>query len=74
MPIYEYSCHACENRFEELVMKPDAEDEVACPDCGSPRVRRLISGFSFKSSGGSAPGGSGKNCGPCSKTSCASCG
>ena len=41
MPIYEYECEACGERFEELVAVTTAE--VPCPECGSERTRRLIS-------------------------------
>jgi len=41
MPIYEFECEECGNRFEELV--PGETAEVACPSCGSPRARRLMS-------------------------------
>ncbi|HSS40931.1 MAG TPA: zinc ribbon domain-containing protein [Solirubrobacterales bacterium] len=40
MPIYEFECEECEARFEELVA---ADGAVACPSCGSKRVRRLLS-------------------------------
>ena len=41
MPIYEFECGECGTRFEELV--PGEAAEVACPSCGSPRARRLMS-------------------------------
>ncbi|HEY1356298.1 MAG TPA: zinc ribbon domain-containing protein [Solirubrobacterales bacterium] len=41
MPIYEFECEECGNRFEELV--PSEAAEVACPNCGSTRARRLMS-------------------------------
>jgi len=44
VPIYEFECEACGARFEELVASADAR--VACPECGSPRARRLISNVS----------------------------
>jgi putative FmdB family regulatory protein len=40
MPIYEYSCSACDHRFEALVRKQKAP---ACPSCGSTQVERLLS-------------------------------
>jgi putative FmdB family regulatory protein len=43
MPIYEYECAACAERFEELVRSPDAS--VACPECGGAEVERLLSRF-----------------------------
>jgi putative FmdB family regulatory protein len=43
MPIYEYLCEKCERRFEKLVRSAGAD--VSCPDCRSPKVRRLFSVF-----------------------------
>jgi putative FmdB family regulatory protein len=43
MPIYEYRCTACDERFEELVRNPDVT--VACPSCGDARAERLLSVF-----------------------------
>ncbi|MFH1115927.1 MAG: zinc ribbon domain-containing protein [Pseudomonadota bacterium] len=71
MPIYEYSCSACDDVFEALVL---GKDEVVCPKCGG-RVSRLMSACSFKSGAGdfktSGTGSSG--CSSCSATSCATC-
>lgn len=44
VPIYEYECEECGAGFEELVGAGTAT--VACPECGSERVRRLISAVS----------------------------
>ena len=43
MPIYEFECEGCGERFEELV---GAEAAAACPTCGSERTRRLYSAVS----------------------------
>ena len=40
MPIYEYECHRCGERFEELQGLEDDPVE-ACPHCNGP-VRRLL--------------------------------
>ncbi|MBU1194343.1 MAG: zinc ribbon domain-containing protein [Proteobacteria bacterium] len=79
MPIYEYNCNACSNRFETLVI---GGDTPKCPSCDSKDLSRLMSacGFISKSSvpGGGAPqikssaGASG--CGTCSSSNCSSCG
>ncbi len=45
MPIYEFDCESCGERFEELVgshVGLDAAD-VVCPQCGSNQVERRIS-------------------------------
>jgi putative FmdB family regulatory protein len=41
VPVYEYECEGCGERFEELV----AGEAVtpACPACGAARSRRLLS-------------------------------
>jgi putative FmdB family regulatory protein len=41
MPIYEFECEECGERFEELVASTEAA--VVCSACGSARTRRLIS-------------------------------
>ncbi len=41
MPIYEFECAACGNRFEELVPEPEAVS--ACPRCGGERTKRVFS-------------------------------
>ncbi|MBE0429939.1 MAG: zinc ribbon domain-containing protein [Thermoleophilia bacterium] len=76
MPIYEFCCRSCESRFEELVSAAIVDNGgVECPKCGSSKTERLLSAFSFTSSGGGAPASMGKSgCSACAKTSCASCG
>ena len=44
MPIYEFECEGCGERFEELV---GAEvTALVCPHCGAERTRRLMSSVS----------------------------
>ena len=46
MPIYEFICLSCEERFDELM--PFSAADPACPSCGAARVRRqpsLIGGL-----------------------------
>jgi len=61
MPLYEFQCTDCQRPFEELVRTADVIDTVRCPTCGSHRVRRKVSTFASKVSGGGhavAPAGS----------------
>jgi putative FmdB family regulatory protein len=44
MPIYEFECEQCGERFEELVSSAAAT--LACPGCGSEGARRLLSSVS----------------------------
>lgn len=39
MPIYEFECEKCGNRFEELLSA--GAEALACPQCGAPASRRL---------------------------------
>ena len=44
MPIYEYRCCECGERFEELV-SASAESAPPCPSCGAAGASRLLSMF-----------------------------
>jgi putative FmdB family regulatory protein len=44
MPIYEYRCSACKERFEELV-SASAATAPPCPACGAGGAKRLFSTF-----------------------------
>lgn len=52
MPIYEYQCGACHHHLEALQKINDAPLKK-CPDCGKPRLKRLLSApmFLLKGSG-----------------------
>lgn len=41
MPIYEFTCTACGERFEELMAA--GTSRAACPACGAGRAERAIS-------------------------------
>lgn len=40
MPIYEYRCQSCTTTFEALVR---GKTTVACPECGSAALHKLVS-------------------------------
>jgi putative FmdB family regulatory protein len=52
MPLYEYECEACHNRFERIRKFSDPPVDT-CPTCGKGPVRKLISSpaIQFKGSG-----------------------
>jgi putative FmdB family regulatory protein len=54
MPLYEYECVACQHRFEELV-SPTGSTFVACPECTSSDVSKLLSKFQRTRVGGDMP-------------------
>lgn len=43
MPIYEFKCLQCGRTFEKLFIKPDDEADLACPECKSESLERIIS-------------------------------
>ncbi len=54
MPIYEYRCSKCGNEFDRFFSshKKMTESKVACPNCESKRVKRLISAPRVKAGDG----------------------
>ncbi len=57
MPIYEYECRACQERFEVVQKISDTGEELHCPKCDTDRPQRLLSAFCSigGKSGGGAP-------------------
>ncbi|NMB11446.1 MAG: zinc ribbon domain-containing protein [Firmicutes bacterium] len=68
MPLREFRCEQCGEKFEELVRNGT---KVSCPKCSSEEVRCLISSFGFKSSGQSS--GASGGCASCSGGHCSTC-
>jgi putative FmdB family regulatory protein len=64
MPIYEYTCQACNRKFEQLVRSMSSEAKFKCPECGSPKTTKNLSVFAV---GAEAPRGSSDSpmCGRC---------
>ncbi|WP_084658709.1 FmdB family zinc ribbon protein [Thermogemmatispora onikobensis] len=58
MPLYEYRCGDCKSHFELLVSHQQADD-VACAQCGSENVRRLLSVFATQRVGAATAVGPG---------------
>ncbi|MCX7795968.1 MAG: zinc ribbon domain-containing protein [bacterium] len=72
MPLYEYKCLDCNSKFEVLIK--DLSEEIACENCGSKNIKRLISAFSFATTGDSGVRiTSGSSCSTCSSKSCSAC-
>lgn len=45
MPVYEYRCRLCGERFEKLVRTASNPPVIVCPRCGSEEVQKEISLF-----------------------------
>ena len=54
MPVYEYQCATCEHVFEELVSMGGGT-LVACPQCASTGVNKLLSRIQRTRVGGDMP-------------------
>lgn len=64
MPIYEYRCASCTERFEMLMSRFD-EPPPCCPRCGDARVEKMHSAFAVAKPREAAPPG------PCGSSECA---
>ena len=66
MPLYEYVCRSCHERFEKYVRAWG--EAVACPRCAGAEVEKQVSRFAFAGTEGFAPS-SGGGCG-CGRGGC----
>jgi len=74
MPIYEYQCLDCSERFDELVGIINYKvDNINCPECQSNHVQRLMSAFGFSSGEKSSANSSSLSCSTCSSKNCSAC-
>ncbi len=74
MPIYEYECLNCRERFELLVRS--ADESAVCVKCNSKSLKKLISTFAFasKDKSGNVNASSGGGCSSCAGGDCSVCG
>jgi putative FmdB family regulatory protein len=45
MPVYEFQCAACGERFEILCGLAERDDKAVCPSCGGRGVTQVLGGF-----------------------------
>lgn len=45
MPLYEYECQDCKEKFTALIRNPEDENILTCSKCASKRIKRLLSTF-----------------------------
>ncbi len=64
MPLYEYSCHACSERFEVLQTMGEGSDGLACPSCGGGAIERQLSTFAGRT------GSAGQTAEACARSGC----
>ncbi len=62
MPLYEFSCNACQHRFTVLLAYKE-KNSCACPECGGKDIIEHLGGFSSPTSSPGASPGPGCGCG-----------
>lgn len=68
MPLYEYKCQDCKERFVVLIRGLEDEKSIVCSKCAGNKVTKLFSSFSVGGSGNKeniSPPGSCSCGGPC---------
>ncbi len=51
MPIYEYVCQDCGEKYEKFVRSSLTKIELECPQCGSTQAKKAFSVFGTRGSG-----------------------
>ena len=76
MPIYEYRCESCAEKFEVLTGFAERDTAQVCPACESTKTRVLVSSFAFASGESSSMSdfASESGGGGCCGGGCGSCG
>jgi putative FmdB family regulatory protein len=73
MPIYEYICNDCGNRFEILRSIKEADSPILCSRCKSNKTQRTVSVFYAQNSSRIIAGSGNSGCSGCSTGACSSC-
>jgi putative FmdB family regulatory protein len=45
MPVYEYRCKSCDEKYEVFHRGKEEQEKVICPSCNSKESKKLLSGF-----------------------------
>ncbi len=75
VPLYEYRCRSCGNQFTNRCSIDERDAALACPECSSGQVTRLIprpAVFSIEENNSVRNLGTG-SCGGCPSTNCSTC-
>ncbi len=68
MPVYEYQCSECGEKFEVRQSMGEDGSKLNCPKCQAQNPKRLLS--SFFSPGSNAPDASDMSCPTCTTGTC----
>jgi putative FmdB family regulatory protein len=78
MPVYEYSCKSCKNKFEKMRPFSQSGEAASCPRCQKKAQRILSACYSKSTNAGgiteNLAGSGGGGCSSCSSGNCGSCG
>ena len=72
MPIFEYVCQDCKNRFEVLVNGGSAKSR--CPSCDSRKLEQQYSAFAVGKTQGKGRFGKSASAGSVPRVGCGTCG
>ena len=72
MPVYEYTCTDCGNKFDALRSMKEADNPIECKECKSIHTHRMLSKIFAQSNGKNMSSNSG-GCSGCSGGTCSSC-
>ena len=64
MPVYEYQCKKCGERFELFLRSTCQSCGPTCPNCGSTEVQKALSLFGLGGGGSPKGAASDTSCGP----------
>jgi putative FmdB family regulatory protein len=56
MPIYEYECRNCKEKFEVLQKIDEGNEGLCCPKCNSDKPEKVLSAFCSGTAKGGAAG------------------
>jgi putative FmdB family regulatory protein len=76
MPVYEYVCKSCKNKFELMRPFSRSHEGAECPRCRK-KAERIMSACYAKTvseSGATQQVSGGSSCSSCSSGNCSSCG
>jgi putative FmdB family regulatory protein len=76
MPIYEYVCPECNNRFEQMRPLSHSDKAVECPKCHKPARRKMSTFACFSNTEGGISqtiAGTGSSCSSCTSGDCSTC-
>ncbi len=68
MPVFEYQCKDCNDKYEIYHKSLSSQEKIECPSCGSEQSKKLFSSFTSVESTPSFEGG-----GACGAPSVPSC-